>query len=226
MRGPDVVMYPEAGVLGAVEQLSSPERGGMATWLRTNDPLEHHEAEHPDPHSSPASTPDRASILEPDFDSGQDRPGFTYRRARIGWQAGTERLGTSLYDLPPGQATFPYHWHSANEELLIVLSGRPSLRTPEGWRELEPGEAVAFPVGQSGAHQIANRADEPARLLMISEMNAPEMSFYPDTGKVGALDRPPGSPDDPDEHVYFFQPSDELDYWEGESPPGAGDGEG
>ena len=166
-----------------------------------------------------------ANLIDPDFDSEQDRPGFSYRRARIGWQAGTERLGASVYELPAGQATFPYHWHSANEELLIVLSGRPSLRTPEGWRELEPGEVVSFPVGGAGAHQIMNRSNGTVRFLIVSEMNAPEMTFYPDTGKVGAVDRPPGSPDDPDEHVYFFQPSDELDYWEGESPPDAGDGE-
>ena len=68
------------------------------------------------------------SIFEPEFDSEQDGDGFTYRRARIGWQVGSERLGASLYEVPPGQGTFPYHWHSANEEMLIVLSGRPSLR--------------------------------------------------------------------------------------------------
>jgi hypothetical protein len=70
------------------------------------------------------------NIFEPEFESESDREGFAYRRARIGWQADTERLGASLYEVPPGQATFPYHWHSANEEMLIVLSGRPSLRTP------------------------------------------------------------------------------------------------
>ena len=89
-----------------------------------------------------------ANVFEPDFDHEEDRPGFTYRRARIGWQAGSERLGASLYELPPGQASFPYHWHAANEELLIVLSGRPSLRSPSGWRELAEGEVVAFPGGR------------------------------------------------------------------------------
>jgi len=82
------------------------------------------------------------NVFEPEFDSHQDRDGFTYRRARIGWQVGSERLGISLYEIPPGQATFPYHWHGANEELLIVLSGRPSLRSPQGWRELAEGEVV------------------------------------------------------------------------------------
>jgi uncharacterized cupin superfamily protein len=160
------------------------------------------------------------SVFESEFDSEQDRPGFTYRRARIGRQAGAERLGASLYELPPGQASFPYHAHSANEEMLIVLGGRPSLRTPDGWRELSDGEVVAFPIGKRGAHQVANRSGEAARFLVVSEMNAPEVNLYPDTGKVGASDRAPGSPDDEDELAAWFRLSDGVDYWEGESPPG------
>jgi uncharacterized cupin superfamily protein len=48
----------------------------------------------------------------------------------------------------PGQAASPYHFHLAEEEALIVLSGRPRLRTEEGWRDLSEGEVVAFPVGE------------------------------------------------------------------------------
>ena len=44
---------------------------------------------------------------------------------------------------------------------------------------------VAFPVGERGAHQLANRTDEPVRLLMVSEMRSPEIAVYPDSGKVG-----------------------------------------
>lgn len=164
-----------------------------------------------------------ANVFEPEFESESDRDGFSYRRARIGWQAGSERLGASLYEVAPGQATFPYHWHSANEEMLIVLSGRPSLRGPDGWRELSEGEVVAFRVGAEGAHQIVNRSAEPVRLLVASEMNAPELSGYPDTGKLGILGRAPGSHDDPDEIFGFFRAEDEVDYFEGEPKPDSGD---
>jgi uncharacterized cupin superfamily protein len=164
------------------------------------------------------------NVFEPEFDSEQEREGFTCRRARIGWQAGTEQLGASLYEIPPHQATFPYHWHSANEELVIVLSGRPSVRAPEGWRDLDVGEVVVFPTGPTGAHQIVNRSDEPARVLLVSEMNAPELSGYPDTGKLGILGRPPGARDDPAEIFGFFHAEDEVDYWDREPPPDTGDG--
>lgn len=150
-----------------------------------------------------------------------ERPGFRYGRAKVGRQAGAERLGASLYELPPGEATFPYHWHEANEELLVVLRGHPSLRTPEGWRELAEGEVVAFPVGPGGAHQIANRSGESARFLLVSEMNAPELSVYPDSGKLAAMSRAPGAPAEPDEIFALFRRADAVDYWSGEEPPAA-----
>jgi uncharacterized cupin superfamily protein len=62
------------------------------------------------------------------------QPGFRYRRARLDYQAGCERLGVSLWELPPSEAT-PYGDHHGNEELLVVVSGRPRMRTPEGRRE-------------------------------------------------------------------------------------------
>jgi uncharacterized cupin superfamily protein len=163
-----------------------------------------------------------ANVFEPQFDAGEERPGFTFRRARLGRQADAQRLGASLYEVPPGQATFPYHSHTANEELLIVLRGRPSLRSPQGWRELAEGEVVSFPAGHRGAHQLVNRGSDTVRFLVISEMRAPEVNFYPDSGRVGTMERAPGSPPDEDAFVGFFRREHASDYWEGEQPPDAG----
>jgi uncharacterized cupin superfamily protein len=85
------------------------------------------------------------NAINPEWDGEQERPPFTWRRARLGRQAGSERLGASLYELPPGSSSFSLHVHHANEELIVVLSGRPTLRTLEGQRELDPGEVVACP---------------------------------------------------------------------------------
>ncbi len=164
-----------------------------------------------------------ANVFEPDFDKDEGREGFAHRRARLARQAGSERLGMSLYELPPGQASFPYHWQAANEEMLIVLAGRPSLRTPDGWRECEEGEVVAFRRGEDGAHQMMNRSEEPVRFLVVSEMNAPEVGFYPDSGKLLAATRPPGG-EGPGE-MHYLRAADAVDYYDGETgpDPGAGD---
>lgn len=160
-----------------------------------------------------------ANLFDPDFEDESSRPGFSWKRARLGRQAGGERLGASLYELPPGQATFPYHAHFANEEMLIVVAGRPSLRTSDGWRELSPGEIVAFGVGRAGAHQVLNRSDEPVRVLIVSEMNAPELSVYPDSNKILAGTRPPGGEEGDDDIYECFDLADAADYWQGEEPP-------
>ena len=82
-----------------------------------------------------------ANVFEPDFDAEQDKPPFTWRRARLGRQAGAEALGASLFELPPGASSFPLHVHHANEEMLVVLAGRPTLRSIDGERELGPGSS-------------------------------------------------------------------------------------
>jgi uncharacterized cupin superfamily protein len=161
-----------------------------------------------------------ANLFEPEWDGGQERPGFSYRRAKLGAQAGAERLGASLYEIPPGNAAFPYHWHSGNEELLIVAKGRPTLRTPEGSRELEAGEVISFQRGPSGAHQLVNRSEEPVLMLVVGEMNAPDMVAQPDSEKLLMATRPPGGVSGPDDVFGAWRRSDEVDYWEGEEPPG------
>ncbi len=153
-----------------------------------------------------------ASIAEPAFE--RLAPGV--RRARLGRQSGARQLGLSLYELEPGARPWPYHYHCANEELLIVLTGTPSVRGPGGWRELRPGDVVAFPRGPDGAHAIANRSRGPARYLVLSEMNAPEVGVYPDSGKVSAMSRAPGSPGGAGEIAAWFRLADAVDYWEGE----------
>lgn len=93
----------------------------------------------------------------------------------------------SLYELAPGEGMV-FHYHVQREELLVVLSGRLSLRTATGWEELPEGEVVAFPRGESGAHGYENRSKTAVRALVISEMNAPNVSVYPDENRIGVFD--------------------------------------
>jgi uncharacterized cupin superfamily protein len=157
-----------------------------------------------------------SNVFEPSFDAEQDRPPFSWRRARIGRQAGAEKLGASLFELPPDASSFPLHVHHANEEMIVVLAGRPTLRTLDGERELAPGEVVACPTGDRGAHRIDNRSSEPVRFLIVSTMIAPEVNTYPDSGKVWARDFPPGA-EAPDGGLdVLARPDPDLDYLDGE----------
>ena len=157
------------------------------------------------------------NVFEPRFDAEQDKPPFSWRRARLGRQAGSEKLGASLFELPPGASSFPLHIHHANEELIVVLVGRPTLRTLDGERELRAGEVVACPAGRRGAHRIDNRSDGPARFLIVSTMISPELNEYPDSGKVWARSFAPGAEGPDDALDVLARPDPDLDYLDGET---------
>jgi uncharacterized cupin superfamily protein len=99
-----------------------------------------------------------------------------------------ERLGASVYELGPGNWV-PFHFHHGSEELLVVLRGRPTLRTGDGERTLDEGEVVHFPTGPDGVHAIRNATDEPVRYLMTSTLVSPEVAEYPDLGQITAQAR-------------------------------------
>jgi uncharacterized cupin superfamily protein len=159
------------------------------------------------------------NIFASDFDESGDREGFRWRGTSLAYRAGSERLGASIYEIEPGNSTFPYHYHLANEELLLVRKGRPHLRTPHGWQQLAEGEVVAFPLGERGAHQLVNKTEEPVRVVVVSEMVSPEIAVYPDSGKIGVREHAPGSGREGLREN--FESANAVDYWEGETPPEA-----
>jgi uncharacterized cupin superfamily protein len=111
--------------------------------------------------------------------------GFRSGAARLGPELGAKQTGATVWELPPGQAVCPYHYEYGEEEWVLVLSGTPSLRTPEGTEQLAPFDLAFFPTGPAGAHQLRNDSDAPARVLMWSNVVFPTGTAYPDSGKVG-----------------------------------------
>jgi uncharacterized cupin superfamily protein len=144
------------------------------------------------------------------LDGEEDKPGYRHARARVGERLGAELLGATLYETPPGEKLWPYHWELGCEEFLVVVSGSPTLRTPEGERVLAPGDLVAFPEGEAGAHQLRNDSDELFRVLIASTKSDLYVAGYPDSGKV-LIDAP--------RHGLrkMLHGSPELDYWDGEA---------
>ena len=126
------------------------------------------------------------NIASPEFTyDSTDPEGFRSGMYRFGKDVGAERLGTTVYELPPGQAVCPYHYEYGEEEWLLVLEGRPTLRHPEGTDQLDPWDVVCFRRGPEGAHRVQNDTDETARVLMFSEVVHPTITVYPDSDKVG-----------------------------------------
>jgi uncharacterized cupin superfamily protein len=98
------------------------------------------------------------------------------------------QLGATVYELGAGK-TAVYHFHHGSEELLIVLRGRPTLRTPEGERQLAEGEVVHFPLGPDGAHGMRNDTDDAVRYVVAGIRVSPEVVEYPETKQITAQAR-------------------------------------
>ena len=102
----------------------------------------------------------------------------------IGDYIGAEKLGYRLVRVEPHTATCPMHWHTREEELFVVIVGEPTLLTPRGETPLRPGDYIAFPANPGGAHKIENRTDEPCEILMIANVDAGDVCYYPDSHKL------------------------------------------
>lgn len=100
-------------------------------------------------------------------------------------------LVAAVWELQPGSEPGPYHLHHGTDEYLSVLRGTPTLRTADGERELAEGEAVQFPRGRAGAHQLTNRSESVVRVVIAAYHGTPEAIEYPDDGVVIVGSRTP-----------------------------------
>lgn len=152
----------------------------------------------------------RINLRDGDYTFDDDDPaGYRSGLLRTGALLGAVRTGASAYLLPPGQAICPYHYEYPEEEWLLVLEGRPTVRHPGGSSTLEPLDITCFPPGPEGAHQIRNDSDADVRVLMFSTRDVPAVAVYPDSNKIGVWT---GNADD---DVLAIRPP-KADYWDGE----------
>jgi uncharacterized cupin superfamily protein len=132
--------------------------------------------------SDPAPSRD-ANIVSTTADYEREQVSTTM----VGRRAGAELLGASVYEIQPGGRQADLHFHYRNEELIIVLAGRPTMHTLDGSRELSTGEVVACLRGRRGAHRLENETDEIARVLIVSTNFMPEIVEYPERPNGGGV---------------------------------------
>ena len=123
------------------------------------------------------------NVFRDEWDDVEDWSGGGGKSKRL--VASGPQLGATVYELGPGNFNV-YHFHHGSEELLIVLRGRPTLRTGEGERQLAEGEVVHFPIGPDGAHGVRNDTDEEVRYVVAGIRISPEVVEYPDLKQITA----------------------------------------
>jgi uncharacterized cupin superfamily protein len=83
--------------------------------------------------------------------------------------------------LPPGATHCPYHFHTAQWELYVVLSGTGTIRDEAGLTEVTAGDAFLFKPGE--AHQLSNRGTVDFIYLLVADNPIGEGCYYPDSNK-------------------------------------------
>jgi uncharacterized cupin superfamily protein len=132
-----------------------------------------------------------------DWENDGDGVDFKVRRKYLARDTGGQaQIGCSLYEIPPGKKDWPLHFHHANEEAIFVISGVGTLRMPNGKHSIGPGDYAHFQRIPNHAHQIINTGSEPLRFLCMSGQQHPDVTEYPEEGKMGVFcGGAPGTPD-------------------------------
>jgi uncharacterized cupin superfamily protein len=132
---------------------------------------------------------------------------FTATAADVGRMLGAVRLGYMFGRLAPGDVYCPTHWHTREEEALLVWRGTATLRTPAGTFAIRAGDLIAFPTGPAGAHRLTNASAEVCEVLIFANIDEGDACFYPDSRKL--LVEATGT---------IVRSAPELDYFDGEVP--------
>ena len=87
----------------------------------------------------------------------------------------------ALVRIPKGKSLCPYHSHSAESELYVVVSGKGDIRDKDGSTIVEAGDAFFFAPGE--AHKLTNAGDEDFVYYVVADNPRGDCCFYPDSGK-------------------------------------------
>lgn len=115
-----------------------------------------------------------------------EHDGYEYLRRKFIPFGGAKNTLVSVYEIPPGKAAYPYHYHHKNEETFYILRGEGLLRTPEGERKVAAGELLFFPTGPAGTHKLTNSSrTEMLVYIDFDVVHDVDIAIYPDSDKLG-----------------------------------------
>lgn len=157
-----------------------------------------------------------ASVDDLDWET-EDHGRRSFRRKRLAAAAGGEELGASVYEIEPGQRTWPPHYHTGNEEAIFVLAGEGTLYLgPEAEpHAIEAGDYVALPAREESTHDLEGGGDGPLRVLMTSTMNEPDVTVFPQNDEVGVYaGSPPGGEKGVRTLSKHLDATAEVPYWD------------
>ena len=118
----------------------------------------------------------RVRKLDEDWQAQKNPRGETWRFRDLSG----DHLGVRVEELAPGETSSEHHYHSSEEEHVLVLAGRATLQLGDEQIELVEGDHVWFRAGEAVAHHIINSSDELFRFLVFGERKPDDIVMYPE----------------------------------------------
>nr|WP_314542272.1 cupin domain-containing protein [uncultured Massilia sp.] len=105
-------------------------------------------------------------------------------RQALAEAGGITQFGANLVELQPGAASSQRHWHTHDDEFVMVVSGELTLVTDEGETLMRAGDCAAFPAGRENGHHLVNRGWGNALFLAVGPNSKQDRAYYPDIDLV------------------------------------------
>lgn len=91
--------------------------------------------------------------------------GRWYRR--LAPPTGLTQIAASHVVLQPGAWSSQRHWHDAEDEMVVMISGEAVLIEDQTRTLLRPGDICAWPAGSTNGHHLINESDQPCVFVAI-----------------------------------------------------------
>lgn len=192
----EVTHLPRPGVLRI---------GGVATVKAETRHQWLHEAEAgPVERAKPGDRPATVVHVSEVPATTEQRSGWEHVSRKVGAHLGARTTGMRLLEVAPGARSYPFHCHSAEEELFVVLAGEGRLRLGDDEHPLRPGHVVSRPAGTGVAHQFI-AGEGGLTILCYSDIDSTDQTFFPDSNKVNLR------------YLDVMVRVEPVDYWDGEA---------
>lgn len=122
---------------------------------------------------------------EVEWSSWSKADAISHNRKKLIDDKQLNKLYCDIYEVPPGKANWPLHYHTCNEEVFYIISGQGEVLSESGVLKVKSGDMLRFPAGEKGVHQLKNTSDtETLKYLDFGTTNLPDVVFMPEENQI------------------------------------------
>ena len=138
-----------------------------------------------------------------------EHEGYEYNKYEVTKRKDFSQAYVCFYEIMPGKAAFPKHYHSYNTECFYIIDGEGVILGKDTEYLVKKGDIIVFPCGEEGTHKLINTSNvEKLVYLDVDTTNSPDIVHYVDSDKIGIIEHNISST--------FYRNNDDVDYFDGE----------